>query len=119
MKYVYSKKLWPMKKLLLIALGAAVVYACNPKVSEVVETTDTSETTENPMFDTPSEMSEDVVAGKAIFENKCTRCHDAKDIKSYTSEDWDKILPRMITKAKLLEPESTQVTSYVEWELNN
>lgn len=108
-----------MKKTLLLVFGASVIYACNPKVSEVVESTDTNQTSEPSDVMSASTMSDEVVAGKAIFENKCTRCHGAKDIESYTQEDWDKILPRMITKAKLKDPEDAQVTSYVEWELNN
>lgn len=93
----------------LFALSVVLV-ACAPKVVETV--TPSAEAT-NEMGAMPSEA----ISGKQIFGNKCTGCHEAKTIKSYSQLKWASILPDMIERAELNESEGRQVTAYVNWEL--
>lgn len=61
----------------------------------------------------------DIGEGKVIFMRDCTRCHELKEVESFTTTQWSNILPRMIIQAQLNDTESRQVTAYVEWELEN
>lgn len=61
----------------------------------------------------------DIGEGKVIFMRDCTRCHEQKNIESFTTTQWSNILPRMIIQAQLNDTESRQVTAYIEWKLEN
>ena len=51
--------------------------------------------------------------GKAVYTNRCGRCHALKNTKAFTSKDWEIILPVMIPRARLNESEAQQVRAYV------
>ena len=97
MKYLLS--------LLTIAAVALAVQSCR-STSEVVAD-------ENGM------IKADVGEGKVIYMRDCTRCHEQKKVESFTAQQWENILPRMIVQAQLNDTESRQVKAYIEWEIEN
>lgn len=95
-----------MKKIsFIIALGALMV-ACSPKTAEVAETVET--------LNFPNET---VSTGYALYGSDCAKCHKAKEVKKYTREQWDKILPNMAKKAKLEGDQEATIDAYINWEL--
>ena len=62
--------------------------------------------------------SAEVVAGKAIYLEKCSKCHPAFDVKSKPVDRWNQVLEDMIAnKAKLSEADGKLVEAYVWSEL--
>ena len=84
-----------------------LVVACNPKVGEVV------------VEDKTSEAAAPYAAGKTLYESKCIKCHGLKPVNDFSKEQWDKILPAMMDKAKLTSEEKVQVNDYVYWKIAN
>jgi cytochrome c5 len=52
--------------------------------------------------------------GKAIFETRCNRCHELKDVPGYTERSWAGILQTMAPRARLTETEKQQVAAYLK-----
>jgi hypothetical protein len=96
----------------ILFLFGVTFFACSPKVVP---------TTNEPIPPTTdvSSMSPDALTGKKIYGNQCIGCHEAKNIKSYSSIQWATILPEMIEAAKLNMEEGRQVALYIDWELGN
>ncbi len=97
-----------MKFVLLLLTTTLIVIA-----SQACKSTAEIAADENGMIKT------DIGEGKVIFMRDCTRCHELKVVKSFTTTQWSNILPRMIIQARLNDTESRQVTAYIEWELDN
>ncbi len=93
-----------MKNFLFLFIATAVLVACSPKVTET---------------ETADAMSAEAATGKSVFSQKCKKCHDLPVVDSYSKEKWDKILPVMSEKAKLIESERGQVEVYINWELEH
>lgn len=55
----------------------------------------------------------DEESGKNIYTTKCTNCHAAKAAGTYTMNQWESILKRMIPKAKLTGDEESQLVAYI------
>ena len=97
-----------MKKILFVFGVTIAVISCTPRNTEIIE--DVTDTT----------MPKTAIAeGKVVYMKKCAACHDLKTVDNYTSAQWSGILPKMIDKAELNEEESSQVSAYVKWELEN
>lgn len=56
---------------------------------------------------------DELTKGYNIYENQCTDCHDAKEIKDYSETDWIKIMKTMGRKAKLDSTQYTAVLHYI------
>jgi len=56
---------------------------------------------------------DELTKGYNIYENQCTDCHDAKEIKDYSEADWIKIMKTMGHKAKLDSTQYNAVLHYV------
>lgn len=54
-----------------------------------------------------------IAQGKTLMDTRCGRCHDLKPTDSFTVDEWEPILERMIPKAKLLEDEGNLVRAYI------
>lgn len=98
-----------MKKLLFAFGITALAIACSPKTVEPITDVDPVEEKDNSMAA--------IDAGKSVYQSKCTKCHEAKTISNFTKEQWDGILPAMISKAKLDSETASQVSKYVYWSL--
>ncbi|MFA7274890.1 MAG: cytochrome c [Crocinitomicaceae bacterium] len=66
-----------------------------------------------------TEPSNDANQGKSIYEKKCQRCHDLKNINDYSLQQWDVILPKMSKKAMMGKKKRNKVYSYIQWKLAN
>lgn len=103
-----------MKKTGVVVLIISFVFACSRKT---IPASDTNTGTPPPTIDTPKmdEAHATIIAqGKTIYTTRCNRCHKLKNVSKYTPAHWDRILKRMIPKARLNETEAQQVTAYVK-----
>lgn len=53
-------------------------------------------------------------SGRMVYATKCTRCHAAKNVSSYTFGQWESILKKMVPNAKLSNDEESQVVAYIK-----
>ena len=101
-----------MKKLFAVILYGAFVTLmvnCTPKASKAIS-------------ELPVETKEQITAqyspqqlesGKTIFTGNCAKCHKLKEPESRTPEQWNKVLKRMIPKAKLSDDDGKLVRAYL------
>ena len=94
----------------------AIAVACAPELT--TETTPPAAVEEVTPI-TTDVISTDAIAGKKLYFSECVKCHKAKLIDNFTDAQWAGILPGMIVKAKIDETQASQVTQYVNWELNH
>lgn len=91
-----------MKTLIQFCLIAVVLYGCagglNPKDTAAVEAA----------FSKYEESD-----GKAIFKEKCAKCHGYRLPETRTTEKWPGIIDRMARKAKLTEDQKAAVLAFV------
>lgn len=91
-----------MKTLIQFCLIAVVLYGCagglNPKDTAAVEAA----------FSKYEESD-----GKAIFKEKCAKCHGYRLPETRTGERWPRIIDRMAPKAKLTEDQKAAVLAFV------
>lgn len=101
-----------MRKLSAVLLYGAFITLmvnCTPKASKAIS-------------ELPVETKEQIVAqyspqqlesGKTIFTGNCAKCHKLKEPGSRTPEQWNKVLKRMIPKAKLSDEDGKLVRAYL------
>jgi cytochrome c5 len=119
---IFGFKIRKMKKLIVIfsiATGAIFMANCTPKASKAIASSNTTSTTAA----TASAMTRDeanskfsadqLEAGKVLFAGNCAKCHAIKGPETRTAAQWDKILQRMVPKAKLNEEDGKLVKAYV------
>lgn len=56
---------------------------------------------------------EQAAAGRALYINKCARCHKFYDPAKYSEADWNKWMTKMNKKAKLKHDEAEQVSQFL------
>jgi uncharacterized membrane protein len=103
-----------MKKWIVAGMAVVilVIAACHKKaVPTVADRTEQPPPPLKPVGGVATEA--DLTAGKTIYETKCTRCHAAKPVDTYTPERWTGILKSMVPKARLDSMQTAQVTAYV------
>ena len=66
----------------------------------------------------PAEPGADPKAGKALFESKCSACHELKDVADHGKEDlagWTKVVTRMVEEngAELAEKDVKTIIAYL------
>ena len=89
------------KNLFLIFCLLTALYACGVKSAQKSGATAT-----------------EVASGKTIYQDKCSKCHPAFDVKSKSVDRWNEVLQLMIKdKAKLNEADGKLVEAYVWNEL--
>lgn len=98
-----------MKKLTFLLATSVLIIACQPKTADVI-IEDVEDNTEESF-----NMAE-VNAGKVVYSNKCSKCHDAPVIKEVSNEKWAKVLTPMIKKAELTPEEEVQVRSFISYQ---
>ncbi len=116
-----------MKKTSLIALFALTIWACHRKTVAPATTATPAASNEKVAAETaasapapaaapaaPAAPSEEMLAaGKTVYTTRCNRCHEAKPLEKYSTQQWEGILKAMIPKARLNETEAQHVTAYV------
>ena len=91
------------KNLFLVFMLLTAIYACGVKSAQ--KAADTA-------------PSPDFAAGKSIYQDKCSKCHPAFDVKSKSVDRWNEVIHPMINeKAKLNEADGKLVAAYVWNEL--
>lgn len=102
-----------MKKLLIfagIAISTTILYSCTPKAAKPVAETTTDASYAAYVSNYNAQALE---SGKTLYQDNCGKCHKHKDVTKFTIEKWDKILDRMIPKAKLNADDGKKVRAYV------
>lgn len=102
-----------MKQIILILFTLALVVACAPKTTEVIEVVSEPDAESTIMRKPSLEESE----GMALYNANCNKCHDLEVISNYSLERWTKIVPDMSAKAKLNAVQESKIMAYVKWQL--
>lgn len=105
-----------MKKVLLLCTvitGFTIIYSCSHKAAPTIPSRPVEAVTGNKPDTTDFASSNPMIAGRAIYEVKCTKCHQKKNMGNWTQEEWKPILNSMTKKAKLNDLQIAQVTQYV------
>lgn len=62
----------------------------------------------------PGISYEEALAGFNLYKSKCNSCHGLYRPGEFTKEDWERLLPEMLIKAKISEPvEKKNLTDYL------
>jgi mono/diheme cytochrome c family protein len=101
-----------MKKVILITVLTACIYACTHKTISTTEEQAAAPHEKNP-------TSAIVSSGRYVYQSKCGSCHGLKNIADYTASQWSGILQVMIPKAKLDDPETQQLVAFIKTQVSD
>lgn len=90
----------------------SLMYSCTPKAAKSVSSTSTNSTAAYTSF-VSNYNAQALENGKTLYQDNCGKCHKFKDETKFSIEKWDKILDRMIPKAKLSADDGKLVRAYV------
>jgi mono/diheme cytochrome c family protein len=95
-------------KFLLSIVVISTLWYCSSKVlpptsSQLIQLKQT-----NPEVDTSK-----ISMGYDLFSNNCHKCHGLKNPSNFTTDQWNTILPKMASRAKLKPEEIELVHTYV------
>lgn len=99
-----------MKKLVFTFSAIALLVACSPKTTEVIEKVETLETEKTNDF-----PNGEIAEGDYLFSEHCGKCHDLPKAAKYTETNWRKIVPEMAKEAKLDATQENKILQYVLW----
>ncbi|WP_018627242.1 c-type cytochrome [Niabella aurantiaca] len=103
-----------MKKLAgVLFVCIVIIFSCTRKAAPTIPNRPVEPVAGNKADTADFNSSNPLVAGKAIYEIKCTKCHKAKNLSDWTPDEWKPILNSMVKKAKLNDLQISQVTQYV------
>ena len=102
------------KSALLFLLGGGVwIFAnCSPKTTGSAATSTSgpeAAVAEVKKNYTEAQMEE----GKVIWQGNCNKCHKLYEPESHSVKSWEKILPRMVKRAKLDDKQAGMVRAYL------
>jgi cbb3-type cytochrome oxidase cytochrome c subunit len=96
---------------LLIVCITILSVGCTQKAVPVI----TSRTTEQPKKESVRIIiAPDLAVGKAIFINRCDKCHDLPLHEQFTAQRWEGILSYMLPKARLNEEQGVHVSAFLK-----
>lgn len=101
-----------MKKIAAVILYGAFVTLmvnCSPKASKAISEMPVESKDQIAAKYNPQQLE----TGKTIFQSNCNKCHKLKEPGSRTPEQWNKVLKRMIPKAKLSDNDGMLVRAYL------
>lgn len=96
----------------VFTLAAATLLLASCGSAEKVK--DAAEKINDKVQDFPSSEESE---GFALYGASCGRCHKLFEVKDFTQERWNEVLPPMIKKAKLDDEQGRKVTAFVNWKL--
>lgn len=102
-----------MKKISIIIsiITVAILQSnCTPKATKATANTEKTETAKE-IVENFSE--EQLTNGKIIWQSNCNKCHKLYEPKSRNTDKWDRVLRRMIPKAKLSPEDGALVRAYI------
>ena len=91
-------------KLIAIASVFTLTLACSPKIQLPSED-------KLPPPEIP--MSPELVEGKTLFLNNCSKCHDLYSPKDFNAEQWKPIMLSMQKKAEISDEEREKIYAYL------
>lgn len=106
-------------RIICAALFGILVYACAPKVS--VSATKPDPVQVPPKIASLEEekpISNDLAAGKSLYENNCAKCHDLYTPTDFTKQQWGPIIKRMQPKARIDDATTASIHNYIVSNLN-
>jgi len=98
-----------MKMLVYFLLCAAIIAGC----ASTKKVTEEETVTEKEMTSVENSTVDAFVEGQMLFVQNCGSCHVLHLPTTFSKENWEKILPVMIRKAKLGEPEGDVIHQYI------
>ena len=108
------KKIIPI--IVLVAIGST---SCGPKATTSTATAAKTEKAKpagvisSNIPDETAASAEDLSAGKAIYEQKCNKCHELFKPEKYDKKRWVRYVDWMAPKAKLAEKDAQLVYVYL------
>jgi hypothetical protein len=99
-----------MKQLIFTFSAIALLAACTPKTTEVIEKVENPETIKSNDF-----PNGEIAEGDYLFSENCGKCHDLPKAAKYSEEKWRKIVPAMAIEAKLDATQENKILQYVLW----
>lgn len=99
------KKLYTFCCLLL----SITLVQCTSKKATSNDMSETEKVNDVKKNFTAAQMEE----GKTVWQGSCGKCHKLPLPESYTVNKFDKVLPRMIKKAKLSDEQGAKVRAYL------
>lgn len=96
-----------------VFVSIVIIFGCTRKAAPTIPDRPVEPVAGNKADTADFNSSNPLVAGKAIYEIKCTKCHKAKNVADWTQDEWKPILNSMVKKAKLNDLQVSQVTQYV------
>lgn len=105
-----------MKKTIVIVCACAatlLLTECAKKTS-VSHNKTKKQTPEEQLAEVKTKYTaEQIAQGKVTFTTKCGECHELKQPGEFTIKQWNKILPDMIHKARIKDPESGILNAWI------
>ncbi|WP_164111330.1 MULTISPECIES: hypothetical protein [Sphingobacterium] len=90
-------------------MATLLIASCFPKASQAIR----SLPVESKEQILTQYNQDQITQGQTLFANSCGNCHKLKQPETRTAEQWNKIVKRMIPKAKLSDEEGKLVRAYV------
>jgi cytochrome c5 len=76
-------------------------------------TTPTAGNTKADTTATKGGAATELADGESIFGQKCGKCHEFHEPGDFKASEWDKVLPKMVQKAKLSDEDAGKVRAWV------
>ncbi len=102
-------KITSIYTILLVALSTLAI-SCTPKAAKTSTSGDA-----NAAYETfvNKYNAQALAEGKSLMESNCNKCHKLKPADKHAVAKWDRILDRMIPKAKLNTEDGNKVRAYI------
>lgn len=98
-------------------LGALTVIStfayCTPKLSKEITKSSEPSSHTNSSNITINRSAQEFEKGKLLMNQSCAGCHVLFDPKDYSVVEWEKILEKMIPKARLANEDAELVRDYI------
>ncbi len=102
------------KTIAIITTLILVLAACQKKALPVITERKTEPPAKiNSKYPPKETVAPDTLAGKRIFISRCGRCHALPEMKQFSMERWDDILPVMFPRARMNNEEALHVRAYL------
>src|SRR4051812_157514 len=102
------------KTVLLLSLVTGVLFLTNCTYKSVGSMATKTTTPEAAVAELNKKYTEaQLQEGKIIWEAACMKCHSLIAPEGHSVEKWERILPRMVKRARLTDEQSGKVRAYV------
>lgn len=104
-----------MKKTLVLAICAALIYSCSPKTKTTATEAPKQESKTTTSMQPAAETAEpvDMVMAEKTTRTVCAGCHEYYPAESHTAAQWPGIVKSMQKKAGFSDTEKAQILAYL------